>query len=367
MEPARKRKVSVLQQSVVIAGILLFFAALGCLHVYIYNRTVGRPISLRDAASYPFTSTFIWILIVPIVLSFADWLKRARFGFARSMAAHTLFSLVVMLLDAIGWIPFAEAPNADLRGVPRPSLHFIQLAFWENLEWAFWMYWTIVGIAYGMDYYADVREARVRAAELEHQLARSELQVLKQQLQPHFLFNTLHSISALMHKNVGAADDMISDLSTLLRLSLENSGTHEVPLRDELQALQLYLNIQRVRFQDRLTVDINVDPNALEARVPHLVLQPLVENAFRHGISKRATGGVVRICAERRNGSLLLGVSDNGPGLSQDSAQKKGIGLENTRARLQKLYGERSSLRAGNSSQGFSVELELPFLNDSLG
>jgi signal transduction histidine kinase len=343
---------------------LLFFAALGCLNVYIYSRTVGRPISLREAASYPFTSTLIWIFIVPVVLGFTAWLKRAQWGIARSLVAHTLFSLLVMLLDAIGWIPFSEAPDADMIGVPRLSLHFIQLAFWQNLEWAFWMYWTIVGIAYGMDYYRDVREARVRAAELENQLAQAELQVLKQQLRPHFLFNTLNTISGLMRENVITAEDMISDLSTLLRLSLENSDTQEVPLRDELQALQLYLNIQRIRFRDRLTVDVEADPSALDGHVPHLVLQPLVENAFRHGISRRAATGMVRVRAEKRNGNLVLRVSDNGPGLAQDSAQKKGIGLQNTRARLQKLYGERSSVKIDSSGLGFLVELQIPFRSE---
>jgi LytS/YehU family sensor histidine kinase len=221
------------------------------------------------------------------------------------------------------------------------------------------MYWVIVGIFYGLDYYFGARDAQIRAAQLEGQLAKAELEVLKSQLQPHFLFNTLNLVSSLIHTDAASADDMVGDLGALLRMSLESHAAQEVSLAEEMKALELYLNIQRLRFQDTLTVEIKIDPKTLEARVPHLILQPLVENAFRHGISKRVGPGLLKIESENGNGILKVRVSDNGPGAKAHIAAP-GIGLSNTRARLEKLYGGRAAVKVDNSSSGFSVELQFP-------
>jgi two-component sensor histidine kinase len=354
---------SIGKRCAVITGFWLFFSVLSCLNNYFDKRGMGKPSSWHDAALEPFVTYIIWTFLIPLVVAFTSWIKRLHLSLLPWLAAHTLFALVAMILFAVGWAPFPQPPDSDLVAIPRASFHFIQLQFLFNVNYCAWMYWTIVGFVYGIDYYLDGRAAQIHAAELEGQLVRAELDVLKQQLQPHFLFNTLNSISTLMHTDVDAADDMIGDLSTLLRRSLENNGTHEVSLREELDTLQLYIDIQRVRFQDRLTVELNIDSDTLNARVPQLVLQPLVENAFRHGISKRANGGLVRVQSECRNGNLLLRVSDDGPGLAHDSTANGGIGLKNTLARLQKLYGEQSTLRV-HSGPGFTVELEFPVLRE---
>jgi LytS/YehU family sensor histidine kinase len=170
------------------------------------------------------------------------------------------------------------------------------------------------------------------------------------QLQPHFLFNTLHSISALMHRDVEAADRMLTRLSDLLRLTLESASTPEVPLSRELDFLDAYLEIQQTRFEERLEVVRDIDPLALDALVPNLLLQPLVENAIRHGVANRTTGGRVEISARRENGRLTLSVRDDGPGLSPNAGQ--GVGLSNTRARLEHLYGEAQSLALANDPAG---------------
>lgn len=352
---------SIAKRCALITGFWLFFSVFACVTAYVYRRDMGRPSSWHDVALFPFASSIIWTLLIPLVVAFTSWLKRLHLSFLPWLAAHTLFAFLVMILWAVGWIPFPQPPDSDLFGIPRASLHFVQLQFVQTMDYCLWLYWTIVGFVYGIDYYVDGRVAQIHAAELEGQLARAELEVLKQQLQPHFLFNTLNSISTLMHTDVDAADDMIGDLSTLLRRSLENNGTHEVSLRQELETLQLYIDIQRVRFQDRLSVELDIDANTLNARVPQLVLQPLVENAFRHGISQRASGGLVRIQSECRNGNLLLRVSDDGPGMTHNSATNGGIGLKNTLARLRKLYGEHSTLKVDDSGAGFTVELEFPF------
>jgi two-component system, LytTR family, sensor kinase len=355
---------SIAKRCALITGFWFFFSVFACLTTYVYRRDMGRPSSWHDAAVFPFASSIIWTFLTPLVVAFTAWLKRLHLGFLPWLGAHSLFAFWVMILWAVAWILFPQPPDSDLIGIPRASLHFIQLQFLQTMDYCLWLYWTVVGFVYGIDYYLDGRAAKIHAAELEGQLARAELDVLKQQLQPHFLFNTLNSISTLMHTDVDAADDMIGDLSTLLRRSLENNRRHEVSLRQELETLELYIDIQRVRFQDRLKVELNIDSETLNARVPPLVLQPLVENAVRHGIAKRASGGLVHIQSECRNGNLLLRVSDNGSGMAHNSAASGGIGLKNTLARLQKLYGDHSTLRVDGSGVGFTVELEFPFLRE---
>ena len=185
--------------------------------------------------------------------------------------------------------------------------------------------------------------------------------MLKSQLQPHFLFNTLHSVSALLRDNPDAADNMIADLSALLRLSLESRSTNELMVEEELKALDLYISIQQIRFQDRLAFQLKVEPQALSALMPHLLLQPLAENAIRHGIARRSAPGTLFVEIGRRNSSLRISVCDNGPGSKEHNAIRYGIGLSNTKARLGALYGNDFSLDLRSSADGFCVVVEFPF------
>jgi sensor histidine kinase YesM len=187
-------------------------------------------------------------------------------------------------------------------------------------------------------------------------LTLAQLEALKMQLHPHFLFNTLHSISALVHRDPDAADRMIARLGDFLRLTLENSGAAEVSLQKELEFLTCYLEIERVRFQDRLTTSVEVEPSALDSPVPNLILQPIVENALRHGVAQSSAPGRVEISAKRENGSLRIRVRDNGPGLNRVTgsreAFKEGVGLSNTRARLEQLYGESHRFEMSDAPDG---------------
>ena len=210
-----------------------------------------------------------------------------------------------------------------------------------------------------MSYY---REARDRE-QLEVRLAQAQLSTLRQQLRPHFLFNTLNAITALISVDARSAERMVSGLSALLRLSLRTDDEQEVPLDRELEMLEHYLEIQRIRFRDRPTIDVRIDAGVRHAMVPNLVLQPLVENAIRHGIGPRAAGGRVEISARRRNGTLELRVKDDGvgPRAKGVSAGGTGTGLANTRARLQHLYGSGHRFEAGGGAEGgFVVTLEIP-------
>ncbi|MEO1652716.1 MAG: histidine kinase, partial [Bacteroidota bacterium] len=204
----------------------------------------------------------------------------------------------------------------------------------------------------------------LKAAEMQQKLAQAELLVLKKQLHPHFLFNTLHAISALMHKDIAAADKMIARLSHLLRATLENTGVQEVSLKQEMEILELYLQIEQIRFQDRLEVSIQVDPAIYDKKVPNLILQPIVENAIRYGVAQFSKAGKISVTANQVNGHIELKVSDNGQGMPSTQAAdiKEGIGLSNTRLRLQQLYGEKGQLHLHNigQNQGLEVKILIP-------
>jgi signal transduction histidine kinase len=226
------------------------------------------------------------------------------------------------------------------------------------------MAWSM--LYFGMKYYQDVQAERERALAAEGQAHRARLQALRYQLNPHFLFNTLNAVSTLIvEKKNYDAERMVARLSDFLRLTLECDSDVEVPLADELDFARRYLDIEQIRFGDRLTVQEDVDPDALSARVPPLLLQPLVENAVRHGIMPREEGGTLRIEARRVDDRLLLRVGDDGPGPPAETNTESGVGLSNTKARLQSLYGERHrfSLQRADGG-GCVVRVELPFHTD---
>jgi LytS/YehU family sensor histidine kinase len=180
------------------------------------------------------------------------------------------------------------------------------------------------------------------------------------QLQPHFLFNSLNAIAALVHTNPEGADEMLAALSELLRLTLETSGAQELPLQQELQFVERYLAIEHVRFGDRLRFDLDVPPDTHAAMVPTFLLQPLVENAVRHGLEPQSGAGLLTVRARREDRMLRISIADNGVGLGNGTAKHEGIGLTNTRARLWALYRDQASLELRNAD-GLSVDIILPF------
>jgi two-component system, LytTR family, sensor kinase len=244
-----------------------------------------------------------------------------------------------------------------------PWLVFLQRQFLQNLDWTLMVYSTIVGLSYALAYNRESQAGAIRAAQLETRLAEARLRTLEAELHPHFLFNTLHAISTLVHTNPDSADRMISRLSDLLRLTFDRSGAPRVSLQEELEFLQKYLEIEQTRFHDRLSVRFDIDPETLDAEVPRLILQPLVENAIKHGVSPKPGNGLVQIVSRRQDGVLWLEVSDNGVGLSSGARDRlrRGIGLSNTRDRLECLYGSRHKIEFSDGSTGLAVRLEIPF------
>ncbi len=319
---------------------------------YAYSR---NPITFAKALLYSMGEWYVWMALTPPIL----WLAR-RFPIERRAGRRTLLvGLLVHIPAGLFFVFLKLSLDALLPHVIPwlPARRFFPGQIHPNLV----TYWVIVGLSHALDFYRRYRERELRASQLEARLAQAQLQMLKMQLHPHFLFNTLHAISALIHKDAEAADHMIARLSDLLRLTLESAGVQEVPLKQELEFLEPYLEIEQTRFQDRLQVGMDIDPAVLDALVPNLILQPLVENAIRHGVAPRSDPGRIEIRARRENESLRLEVRDNGPGLRQEALQE-GLGLANTRARLEQLYGAEHRFELANATEGgLAVTLILPF------
>jgi sensor histidine kinase YesM len=223
------------------------------------------------------------------------------------------------------------------------------------------IYWVIVSIVHALTYYRRSQEREHKALELEARLADAKLHALRMQLHPHFLFNTLNAISTLVHKDARAADEMIANLSELLRATLDAEG-QEITLREEIALLDRYLEIQQTRFGDRLRIEKDIDGAALGGLVPTLILQPLVENAIRHGIEPESGPGQISVRAERKENQLFLRVHNNGGDEPRHPKRPSGIGLANTQARLTELYGDAARFRLNSKSgEGFAVEIEIPF------
>ncbi|HEY6764129.1 MAG TPA: DUF1272 domain-containing protein [Candidatus Sulfotelmatobacter sp.] len=237
------------------------------------------------------------------------------------------------------------------------------LFFYNSVDDITGTFTPIVLIAHAISYYQKFQERKLRASQLEGQLAKAHLQALKSQLQPHFLFNTMHSISALMLTDVSAADRMITRLGDMLRMSLDSAGTQITTLSSELDFVNCYLEIEKIRFEERLMITFEIAPETLDAQVPLLLLQPLVDNAVKHGISRLPQGGTIHISSSTRNGDLQLEVRDNGPGLAgANGGREGGLGLKVTRERLETLYGQNQSVELTCPPQGgLEVFVTIPF------
>lgn len=306
----------------------------------------------------------VWFGLTPLMLYLARRFPLERRSWLKSVLVHLAASVAFALLQLGAYILLALL--VGLYSGQQPFFASFRNLFVTSFHFDLLTYWAIIGLSHALDYYRKYRERELRASQLETTLAQAQLDALRMQLHPHFLFNTLNSISVLMAEDTRAARRMLTRLSDLLRASFENKGTHEVTLKEELEFLESYLEIEQTRFQDRLTVRMEVEPKALDACVPNLILQPLVENAIRHGIAPRAAPGLIEIRARRENGMVQLEVCDNGAGLNASSSESlmKGIGLSNTRARLEQLYGASHRFELHDrEGGGLKVTIEIPFHN----
>jgi signal transduction histidine kinase len=358
---------------------LCFFWALyicGVISMYSFQRAGGSSLMIEEVVILPAIQDTIFAILAPLVLVVAVRypIQKPR-RMRRSLlylAGGVAFTLVHVLLrvlaypawdfgtkkyqwSLINWRTFQFAFSW-------PALN--RLFLWNLVEDIFAIYVPILVVAHAVLYYMRFREREVRAAQLQAQLSDARLLALRNHLQPHFLFNTLHSISSLMLRDVRAADTMIARLSDLLRMSLEDEGEHLTSLKRELDLTQTYLDIEKIRFGDRLSVTFDVPPEALDILVPHFLLQPLVENSIKHGISKRAAGGEILVSASVLRDKLRLTVRDNGTGRGSIviASHHAGIGLKTTRERLRTLYGDEQQLNLKFLDDGaVEVTILLPF------
>lgn len=354
---------SIVKKWKIVYGVYLVTAVIFAVQRYFVGIQDGRPFEVSYLVLDHTGNAAIWAVLSIFVIRQTSKHSLDDGRWIRIVSFMVSLGLVLSLVHAVIYVYFqllieygAGVRNGiDLRDV---ELSFSQL----NPVWRFFNFSVIVIISYGYDFYrlAIVRERM--ASELQTQLVAAQLQALKMQLQPHFLFNTLHAIGVLIFENPKIAAAMLTDLSDLLRMTLEDSNSQTVTLKKEMEFLERYLEIEKKRFGNRLSVSFEIRPDVLDAQVPYMVLQPLVENAIKHGISRHSGPGFVIVTGAGDQGRLRLRVSDSSRGSKTGSSPLgEGIGLSNTRKRLEQLYHSDFDLVLENQEEnGFAVTILLP-------
>lgn len=331
-----------------------------------FTLAMGQAADWRTLAILNCSYWYVWALFTPAIVWLSQRFRFERQGLIRAVIVH-LPAVVFFSLAHIAFTAAVQWWLASLEGRSFLWWEDVQRSALLYLDWEMMTYWAIVGLSHAVLYYRESHDRAVRASQLETRLAEAQLKALQQQLHPHFLFNTLHAISTLMHRDVEAADRTLTRLSDLLRITLENIGQQEIPLEAELDFLSKYLEIEQTRFADRLLVRFDIQPETLDAFVPNLILQPLVENAIKHGLAKKNAPGRIDVSARREGDKLLLEVRDNGVGLSEDAltALQKGIGVSTTTARLQHLFGADYRFEFHRQPTGLAVLVAVPWRSAS--
>ena len=343
-----------------LAGMVALLTALTLLsasNTYVTNSAgifTANRVPWRIALYWGFTQWFLWVPVIPLAMRLPRWvpLKASLLRPAIAISATAILaaafhtSLLFLIAKRAKWF-----------------LDYVMITdFLEGLL----VFVAALAAFYAWKYYHEAQRGKLQSARLESQLAKANLSALRMQLNPHFLFNTLNTISSLQMSDPAAAQKMTAQLGDFFRNTLRSCGDQEVPLAKEMEFARTYLEIERIRFGDRLIVTCNVDPRLNELMVPNLILQPLLENAFRHGVSKVVYDAQVKISASLNSGELILTVKDNGPGCPEDSICE-GIGISNTRERLVQLYGGRADFHVGNAKEGgFLAALKIPCRLESI-
>ncbi len=341
--------------------------------IALFSATQNVVVMRGEGMHHAWTELFIyqafsWLpsaLLTPLVLYLGRRYPPFRIKAFSAWTIHLTTSLGICIVWA-GWMTAMERllnPWAD-PSFPRPFVHVWLDKFYNELLASFVLYVAILAVGQMLESRERLAVQQTETARLNEQLSVARLEALRRQVEPHFLFNTLHGIAALVREERNdEAVSMIAGLSDFLRGVLEDSHRQQAPLKDEMHFLQKYLEIEKMRLGERLRLDVQVPPELLAAHVPSLILQPMVENSIKHGISKRAHGGEIRISAVRNNGTLTLSVYNDGPALPEGwENSQPGIGISNVRARLQSLYGKHFEFRLQNQPpDGVQVSLSVPF------
>lgn len=354
----RGRVVAALDVSVFTALGLLFFS-----YKYLDDLARARTGTFLRRLIEEMTAAYGVALLLPFLVMFARRYRLQSQNWLRRLPLH-LLALVIFSLAHTTLNGLSRYLLFPLAGLGLYDYGILSLRYLMEFSSDAIIYSLSVAFVYLFDYYREARERELKMAQLEASLTQAQLQALRLQLQPHFLFNALNTISSIIYEDVQAADQMIVRLSDLLRLTLRNSQSQEVKLSEELEFLNLYLEIMRARFEERLVINFDVESGIQDALVPQLILQPLVENSIRHAVDPHSGVVTIGVCAKRENGALLLEVNDEGTGIVKDqqAALGDGIGLSNTAARLNQLYGAAHGLTLRNSDEGgLQVKIQIPF------
>jgi two-component sensor histidine kinase len=336
-------------------------AVCGGLSDAVYLKAIGREVDWIHVFRRPLTEQWIWAALTPLVFWLARRVPLERGRLASGLALHGVFFVSLSLLHCA----IAALLHGPMAGTPAGwTRSLFLLRFLQEFYSDIWMYWPLVCIRALIDAHRRERERALQASRLQELMAGLQLSLLRAQIQPHFLFNTMHAISALLRVDPRAAEDMLADLAEILRASFNDPSSQETTLRRELDIVGCYLRIQQRRLGDRLSVVTDVSLEALDAAVPALVLQSLVENAVLHGIAPARRPGTLRIGARREGAALVLEVGDDGAGAAAPAAPSGGggIGLANARERLRHLYGDAQSFSFESApGRGTRVTLRLPY------
>ena len=341
-----------------IAAACLVPAFLDALRSFLNSKFVGN--GIVDWGDIVFSGSE-WLFLgglTPIAYVLARRFPLKKERRLRNLGIHFLGSLLL----CFGWATLGIILGMVLRRYPAQEDLGRSYISWllTSLPWSVFMYFTVLGCVYAFTYYSEVRERETKEARLAAQLSDAKLSALRMQLHPHFLFNSLNAITVLVRdQKTREASEVLEQLSRLLRQVLQREHGELIPLGQELQFIEEYLGIEQVRFSDRLEVRWEIDEAVRDALVPAFILQPLVENAVRHGIAKRVENGIVEVIARREGALLVLSIRDNGPGYEVGSPE--GVGLTNTRARLEAWYGGEAELRIASDPEGTVVMIRLPF------
>jgi two-component system, LytTR family, sensor kinase len=348
----------------VLLGIATAFGVSSTIQAYWLSKVVGHNETLRNHLVLNLVYWYVPALLAPVIVSLATRYQIRRGGLTVFALVHVTGALTYSLVHTLAMLG-TEAALMD--GPSAEGWWFMaRVEFLKQLDWMLMTYLFLVGLAHALEFRRESDRRALDAAQLEMRLVEAQLQALQRQLHPHFLFNTLNAIAGLMRSDVDAADRMMDRLGDLLRMTLNTSNIQEVSLKEELEVLQKYLDIEQVRLGDRLTVNIVIDADTLDAQVPNFLLQPLVENAVRHGIAPRVEPGQLGINASRHANRLAIEIFNSGEGVPPHrlTLLNQGVGLANTRARLEHRYPNDHSLVFSNANPGFRVTVNIPFAVD---
>ena len=335
-------------------GVVAFWTLVGLAFAsqfYLSSTLLGRSVTWVQAISYSLADWYVWAVLSVPILAFARRFPPEDGSRWRAAGIHLVAALVVSLFY-VGLRALVGQLHSLLIHEPVTFGEIFRPLLVKTFPFNLLIYGVIISVSHAIDYYRKYHERTVRNLELEKHLAEARLQALMRQLKPHFLFNTLNGIASLMHSDVHAADKMLVRLGELLRITMSHPGQQLTQLSEEVAFIEKYLEIERIRFRDRLSVTFEIEPAALSAEVPSLILQPLVENAIRHGIEPHVRTGQLVVGARRTEGFVELTVRDNGGGQPAGGFTREGIGVGNTRARLRELYGERHRFELANHPDG---------------